>query len=596
MALPFRDRLLRELEHGSYALAGLLSAMVMAAIFIWFETDGQTFMGDEWNYLSAIEKGESLLAPLNGHLVLLPKLLYAGIVETFGIDSYVLFRLVSIGFNLLCALLLFAWLRRRTADWAAAGASALMLVFGASLELIAKPGGTNAMMSLAAGLGMLLALDRQGPRGDAAACGLLTLSLSSFSIGLPFASGAILHGLLRTASGRWRRAWVWALPLALYAIWTVWSLKYDQTQLSASNIGHASSYVVQSAIAVIAALTGLFRVPGQHQATFDTELATPIALALLALLLMRLSRPAVSRAVWVAAAMPFVYWLSVALAYVPGRDPLGSRYLYPGAVFVLILAAELARGTRLRSWGWVAIGLVLASGLVANIAQLHYGARAFAANGDLVRAELAAVELARAQAEPSSGPDRRALARMLRPHFVPRFVAKDYFSLIDEFGSPAYSHGELVRRPNPPRDAADLVLAQVLRLRLEAFPGFRPPRVTRTIAGVSHEAEPVPPLGCAELRPTKKEPTAVAAFSLPKGGMAIATAAGPYVQVRLRRFGEGFKVWLRRLAGGEAAFIEAPPDAAPQPWFVLVRARQPVRACTPHAGQRDADSPARLPS
>ena len=54
----------------------------------------------------------------------------------------------------------------------------------------------------------------------------------------------------------------------------------------------------------------------------------------------------VSRWLWVVGAIGASFWLLSAFNQFPGRDAASSRYVYLGAVFLLLIAAELARGVR----------------------------------------------------------------------------------------------------------------------------------------------------------------------------------------------------------------------------------------------------------
>ena len=66
---------------------------------------------------------------------------------------------------------------------------------------------------------MLLVLERQSLRRDIAACLLLTVSITSHPIGLAFAAAAVVLTLSRPATERWRRAWIFVVPLALFGTW-----------------------------------------------------------------------------------------------------------------------------------------------------------------------------------------------------------------------------------------------------------------------------------------------------------------------------------------------------------------------------------------
>jgi hypothetical protein len=578
-----RSLVLRELEEGRYAWFALAWAMVAAALLIWIEGSGQTFFADEWHILFARPAAlgsDELFAPANGQFILLPLLVYKGLATTAGVDSYEAWRVLSIGLNLFCATLLFLVLRRRVPPWLAVGSAALMMVFGAGWEYVMSPLGITPYIAIAAGLGVMLALDRRDPPGDVTACVLLIVGVISFGTTMAFLVGAAVSLYLRPGQA-WQRAWVWAVPLALYAVWTVWALKYDQNPAAVSHIANVPSIVFNSISAVLAALVGLFRIPGGGELSFRLEPGMPLAFMLIGLVSWRLARPSPERgSIWVAILIALSFWTMLALAFNPPYRglPESSRYLYPGALFVLLLGAELIRGVRLSPAAWVICGLVFVSTLIANIAHLHDASRFLARNSDFVRAELTALELARDRVDPGFRPQApELLAREGHPNTLGFLKARHYFPVRDDHGSPAYGPKQLPGRPAQVRRVVDIVLASALELRLT--PAARPPGgpVNRSISAGSPREVSLSRRECIALRPDPG--MASRSIVVPTGGVVIAASQGPRVRVRVRRFSDGFDVPVGRVPGGGVAKLAIPTDAGPNPWLAGITASQTVRVC-----------------
>ena len=72
---------------------------------------------------------------------------------------------------------------------------------------------------LRSGIGALLAIERADRRGDVVACALLLASLAFAEIALAFAAGVLVAIVLQR--GPWRRLWIIAVPVLLYAVWYV---------------------------------------------------------------------------------------------------------------------------------------------------------------------------------------------------------------------------------------------------------------------------------------------------------------------------------------------------------------------------------------
>jgi hypothetical protein len=173
----------------------LVILLACAGAFLLHETRGTTLWFDEWSW--AFERrGDglaSLLEPHNEHLSLVPVAIYKVLFATAGLENHLPYRALVIAGHLACTALLFAYVRQRAGNLLGLLAAALLLFLGPGWHNILWPFQVGWLLSLAAGIGSLLLLDRRDRVGRVAACGLLGLSLISSGIGLVVAAGALVE-------------------------------------------------------------------------------------------------------------------------------------------------------------------------------------------------------------------------------------------------------------------------------------------------------------------------------------------------------------------------------------------------------------------
>src|SRR5260370_27786950 len=105
------------------------AALVACAAILWLSR-GFTFYFDEWDFILNAPDWSftSYLQPHNEHPAMLPRAIYAVLLSTVGLRSYIPYMLVLLALHPASALLLFELLRRR--------AGALLAIAGALLLLI----------------------------------------------------------------------------------------------------------------------------------------------------------------------------------------------------------------------------------------------------------------------------------------------------------------------------------------------------------------------------------------------------------------------------------------------------------------------------
>jgi hypothetical protein len=547
----------------AYGVLAIAYAVAAALILTWGE--GQTFVNDEWNYLVSVRgfSLETLLHPQNGHLILVPLLIYKALFATVGASSHVPYQLLTVVLHLTVATLFFALVRSRLPLAVAVALTVLVVFFGAGWDTIMGAYEIPNLTGMATGLGLLLALERRSPAGDLAACVLLGLSLASFSVGIAFVLGA-LFAIWLGGRAQWRRAWVVLVPAVLYAAWFLWARKFGQSEVTAEAVSSLFSGMADQLAALCAAISGLFRTPGNAELgdliQIRPEWGYPLAVVLGGLLALHVRRAPRSIRFWVVSGTLVAYLALVAAGLSPARAPNASRYVYMGGILLLLLVAELGRDIRWSTTkGLIAVAF-LGLALLANVAELRAGGHLFAAEGATNRATLAALELSRDRVDPAVAVEDGSEAHSHPDMFFPAYA---YFDASGDFGSPAYSEAELLASGEQAREAADQELVRVLDFSAAPFSGRLvrqgpAPQLLGASDGTARKLR-----GCLALQP---DPGRAASFQLqlPRGGIAYRAPAGAEVELSLARFGDSFATALPAVSG--PARIEIPTDASAVPW------------------------------
>src|SRR3954471_12260933 len=441
------------------ALVGLALAAAMALsaglILIWGSK--LTFLLDDWEFLLYRPgvSAHSILEPHGEHISIAPILIYKALLGTAGMSSSVPYLAVSVGLFLTSALLLFVYLRRRLDPWLALVGAVIVLFLGPGFDDLIWDFQMGFNGSLACGLGALLVLERGDRRGDLIATGLLTLGLTFSSLGLPFVAAAAVDLCLRP--GRRRRLYVVAVPAALYAVWWAGWGHHADTAISFDNAASTPQYVFDAAAAALASLLGLVHF-GQDPGPGGLDWGRPLLLAALALAGWRLHRMGgLPRTLWVVLALAATFWVLAGLNLRLGRGPTESRYLLPGAVFLLMIAAELVRGVRLPRIAVVAACAAAVMVVLTNVFVLRDAYQAYRNTSDLIKADLGALEIAR----DGAGLPLRLTEDVAGTAYV-GVDSATYLSAADEHGSPADTPSEIAAAPEPARMGADRVLALAL--------------------------------------------------------------------------------------------------------------------------------------
>jgi hypothetical protein len=561
-----RDRLSRGARDPALLLAAGMSVSA-ALLLVWGSR--LTFLLDDWEFLLYRPgfTADSILSPHGEHISIAPVLIYKGLLETAGMSSSLPYLAVSVALFLISALLLFVYLRRRVDPWLALLGAGVVLFLGPAFDDLIWDFQMGFNGSLASGLAALLILERRDRGGDIAACALLSLGMAFSSLELPFLVAACVDVLLRP--DRLRRLYVVAVPALLYGLWWAgWGHEAD-TAISLHNAAQTPQFVFDAASAVVASLLGLVKF-GQGPGPGGLDWGRPLLIVALALGGWRLHRMGtVPRELWIALALAGAFWVLAGLNEKPGRGPTESRYLLPGAIFVLMIAAELLRGVRV-SRAAIAVSYVVGAAVViANVQVLRDAYLAYRNTSELIKADLGAVEIAR--------------DRIASPFFLDQDVggtpyvpvsSSAYLSAADSYGSPADSPAEIAAAPEPARVAADRVLGRALGVSFA--PVGTSPRASSPLPQVvGPPGASVRAAGsCVAVDP----PGAI--LRLAPGGASVHASPRAAVTVALRRFAtSSFPLAAVPLARGQVGVARIPTDGAHEPWELGLRSRADATVC-----------------
>ena len=307
------------------ALVGLFLAWYLFSL-----TKNQTFLNEEWTWLTDRShlSFDALLDENFGHMSLIPATIYLVIFHLFGLDSYEVFRLVLIFFNLATILFAFGLIRRRHG-----------LVIGGSLAVaiaLLGTGAQNFIWTLQIGpasgflffLISLRCLEKAESSGGNkwALITCLTLAISAASAGSGMGALFVLC-MLTLFGGKARRLWwVGLLPTFFFIIW--YFLKVDSSSLK-PKLHLLPSYIWQLASEAVAGFLGVGAIFGG------------LAFAGMCIYLFRqwrcqkVSLRTLSFPLYIC-----FYWATAAYARAGIAPASSSRYVYIGVVSLVLAVSE----------------------------------------------------------------------------------------------------------------------------------------------------------------------------------------------------------------------------------------------------------------
>jgi hypothetical protein len=519
-----------------------------------------TFLADTWEFLINRRDPtlDTLLQPHNEHLVLIPVAITQLCLRVFGMSSAMPEYVVLTVLLLTTAALLYVYVKRRVGPWPALFAAVLILSLGPAWEVLLWPFEITFVGPVLFGLATLLALEREDRRGDLAACAFLVLSLGFSSLGIPFVVAAAVAIFQGRRGDRLGRAYVVATPLVLYAAWYLGWGHEAETHVSLHNLLASPGFVADE---ITFAAGSLFEFRSNPLGGPGDPLWGRVVLLVLVVAVgYRLWRkPGLSPGLWPVAAAAMTSWFLTALNDSAGRDPSASRYLYAGAIFLLMILANLLKDVRWSRRALIVAALVTLASVGTSLSVLKFGRDVLRRQSELTRADLGAIEIGRRTVDPAFqlNPDVAGT-----PTLIDVF-AGPYLSAVDEYGSPAYSVAELAAAPEKGRRQGDVALAKALPLSTVTHPGAYDPRS----AGENCVA-------------VEGRDAASSEVQIAPGLTRIELAPGPRAAFTLRRFAVArYPVSIEGAPGNSVTILRVPRDAATQPWYLHVDARQSARVC-----------------
>ena len=528
-----------------FAPAILGVAIIISAVVTMYLGRGSTFSGDEMVWIVSspgMDLGTALQSH-GGHLQLVPRAVYKLMLETVG-TVYWPYRLLTVASMALLSVLLYRYLVHRVGPALALVPSILMLFFGADPLHVIRGNGFTIVFSIACGIAALLAIERKDLKGDAIACMALVLGAATYTIALPFVAGVALSLVLERS---WKRLWVPAVPLVLYGSWKIW-LEATTTLESGGNVYLSSvsdipRWIFDALSAILSAITGLgYGFTNTSVAGPDDLIGPVLAAAAVLALAWRLSRGSIPKALWASLAIGFILWSIQCLASEPSLDdyraPSDTRYLYPGAVVVLLIFGDSVAGIR---WSRAAFAVFVAAavfGIASNISQMSKNGQINRIDAADVRQTVTAAgiffdEGAGYRVVPGSEPVVTSDVSIVIPTMATR-----------PYGGIDYSNPEIAAQPQANRLALDRELAGFQNIELTEGDGEqRRCRTLRSRVGDSSAAE------------------------LPSGKITL--KSGKYGGVvSIGRFSDGEAIELGSIPASSARSLSSPKPLFDPPWRI----------------------------
>lgn len=518
-----------------------------ATLALWFGRN-VTFTQDELSIVSLVVDLEpaELFEPYVGHLVPIPFLAYKVMLEVVGTGQYAYYQAMTLLSIFLMGAGVLYWGCRRLPDAVALAPASVLILFTGDLLHYVAGNGFTIVFSLACGIWALNAWDRDTRWGDVGALLLLVIGLLTYTVGAAFAVGLVLAALI----GNRRRLWVGGTPLVAYALWRILvastSTELEDTGPDWANLLLLPAWAFQGVGGILEAMFGLgfsFDIPEPTGGNrFKGYLAPVLALGLIGLIVWGVGKRTIRKDFLVVASIAIALFSSQVLVWGslgPRAEPLEPRYLYPGALVVILIGIEILRGIAWDRTGLKVLWLAATVAIISSAATLGQSVERVELATNLTRAQATGAYILQTVPEPP--PLDNPARTNIRISFDP----------VATRGFPSFSFDETELDQVDPKysRAVDLFLAGSLRLRLRpAKPG--------------DETGPCAP---ALIRSTADGTTRAI---IPKGGAILRSTQG--VELRLGRFGRNASWDIGHLRPGESAELAIPLDSESRPWFVQV--------------------------
>src|SRR3954470_6775913 len=423
-------------------IAVLAAGAAMTLLLTW----KLTFWQDTFDFLILRREitWDTVFTPHNEHITVFPVLIEQAIMRIFGLGNAHPEYILLTAFLIAAASLVFVYVRRRLGYWPALFATILILCLGPAWEVLLWPFEIGFVGSVVFGLAVFLALERNTRGWDLAACAFLILSMGFSSLGIPFAVGAAVDVFQKRRSRGWGRPYLVVVPLVLFGLWYLGWGHDAESHMTLRNVFASPRFVIESIAVANGSLFGLGTNPidGESNPLWGAIILVGVVVGVV---YAQRRRPGFLPTLWPVAAAAFANWFLTAFNQAPGRAPYSSRYQYAGAIFIVLVLANV-----LPKVNWTRRRLMIAAAVVLlavgpNLIVLKQGKDNLAVQTILTKADLEALQIAR----PTVDPDFQLGPEVAGTPSLVNVYAGDWLQADAEYGSPAYSEAELAAAPAP---------------------------------------------------------------------------------------------------------------------------------------------------
>jgi hypothetical protein len=386
-----------------------------------------------------------------------------------------------------------------------------------------------------------------------------------------------------------RRLWIVVVPICLYGLWWI---GYQQTNVSHDSVYFVTRFMFDAAAGVLSSLAGLVSPNPLVDSGDYLSWGAPLLVGAMVVLGWRLHRLALAARdagrpgpppLWAVPgrlltllATALAFWLITgvgrAVVVLPNfiftSTGDESRYLYVGAVLVVLIAAEALRGVRITRRAQLIATVLVAAAVLSNIGVIRTAAQDQRGRSAVTEAELGALDITRGQVSPSFRPSDFVFGVL---------EAGPYFQAEDALGSPAASPAQIASEPDSVRAAADRQLIAIHQVALTSASSVTNPTGAGPLhVDAMHGLQGATLGACGVLSPAPTGGTLD--LTLPAGGLLLEVHGAP-ATLQLRRFATAFEP-LGTLEPDQPALLRIAPDRAPQPWHLEVQVAGQLRLCS----------------
>jgi hypothetical protein len=536
---------------GDRPVAVLAAAMAAAAVLIVAISWNFTFFQDEWLFILFRRdwSAESLFVPHNEHLVVFQAIIDKLCYELFGLGNNRPEMFLMTATWIACAGLFFVWARKRIDPRLAVIGAIMLLFFGAGWQTVLWPFEMVFTAPIVLGVIMLLLFEKGNRKADIWACVLLSLSVGFGSLWISFGAAALAEIVASHRKRGWSRVYVGLIPGILYLIWYAKYGHDAEHHITLQNILASPTYVFEAMANSVDALFGLGS--SGIGAAVTPNWGRPILIGLIGLGGWRVYRRGMPVAAWPVLAALLSYWFLAAFDFIPGREASAPRYVYPGAYFILMLAATLIGRKRLSGKAILIAAAVAALAILPNLSILREGHEYFARESALTKGDLGALQIA----HDTVSPEFKLTGEVAGTTSLEAVTAGLYFEVEDQYSAAGYTPEELAVAPEIARHWADVVLSKALPITVETSKGEAEGSCKRV----------------APEEPIQLEPGSTATLVVPDGEPAT---------LQMRRFAVAeYPVTIATVPGGTTTKLTIPRDRASQPWYLQAVDSQGISVC-----------------